>query len=347
MDTKRFQLYFFIALLLAILALTLRLFQPFIAPLALAFMTAIVVRPVHRWIMARTSHRRGLSATLTVLFVLLVILVPLGVLLQQITLESISFLSDVKDGKLGGLDEISAQIARPIQDIFPSFTLDLAPRLKAFAAGIVSNAGNIFSFTTSAGLSLFIAIVGLFYMLRDGHTFKKGIVELSPLADKYDNQIIDKIERAVNSVVKGSLFTALIKGILAAVGFAIFGVPHAILWGTLTAIVALLPGIGAGITLIPAIIFLLAIDSLGAAIGLAVWSVVVVGLVDNIVMPFIVGRGFTVHPLFVLLSVVGGLIFFGPIGLFLGPLVVALLSALVEIYKLVILDDEGKRNTVI
>ena len=68
---------------MAILALTLRLFQPFIAPLALAFMTAIVVRPVHRWIMARTSHRRGLSATLTVLFVLLVILVPLGVLLAE------------------------------------------------------------------------------------------------------------------------------------------------------------------------------------------------------------------------------------------------------------------------
>ncbi len=345
MDTKRFQLYFFIALLLAILALTLQLFQPFIAPLALAFMAAIVVRPVHRWFLGKLQGRKTLAATLTVLFVLLVILVPLGILVQQITLESLNFFSDVKDGKLGGFDSLSAQIIKPIQDVFPSFNFDVAGRLKAFAAGIVSNAGNIFNFTSSALLGAFIAVVGLFYMLRDGRMFKKTVVELSPLADKYDNQIIDKIERAVNSVVRGSLFTSLLKGVLGALGFAIFGVPHAMLWGFLTAIVSLLPGIGAGLTLIPAVIYLFAVDKAGMGVGLAVWGTVVVGLVDNVVMPFVMGKGFTVHPLFVLLSVVGGIIFFGPIGLFLGPLVVALLSALIEIYKLVILDDEGKKTT--
>lgn len=347
MDTKRFQLYFFIGLLLVVFALTLALFEPFIAPLALAFMAAIVARPVHRWFLGKLTGRRGLAALLTVLFVLFVILVPLSILIQQITIESLTFFSDLKDGKLGGLDQISAAIIKPIQDVFPSFDFDLVARMKSFAAGVVSNASGIFSFTASAGLGLFIAIVGLFYMLRDGHKFRKTLVELSPLADKYDNQIIEKIERAVNSVVRGSLFTGLLKGVLAAFGFALFGVPHAILWGTLTALVSLLPGIGAGITLIPAIIYLLATDALGAAIGMAIWAVVVVGLVDNVVMPFVMGKGFTVHPLFVLLSVVGGIIFFGPIGLFLGPLVVALLSALLEIYKLVIIDDEGKKDTAI
>lgn len=172
-------------------------------------------------------------------------------------------------------------------------------------------------------------------------------MNISPLADTYDEQIIDKIERAVNSVVRGSLFTSLIKGILATLGFYIFGVDHALLWGMLTAIVSLLPGIGAGLTIIPAMLYLLVIDKIGAAIGLGVWGAVVVGLVDNILMPIVVGRGFTVHPLFVMLSVIGGMMFFGPVGLFLGPLVIALFSALIEIYKLIILDDQNKKTTAL
>lgn len=347
MDTKNFQTNFFIALLLIVLALTLSILSPFIASLALAFMTAVVVRPVYEWFLKKLKKRAGIAAFLTVIFVLVVILVPLSILIQQTTMESLNFFSDVKDGKFGGLNEISAHIIKPIQDVFPTFNFDVSGRVKDLATSIVNNASNIFSFTTSAVLSIFIAIISLFYMLRDGHKFKKSIIELSPLADNYDNLIIEKIERAVNSVVGGSLFIALLKGVLAAFGFAMFGVPHVILWGTLTAIVSLLPGIGSGLTLIPAVIYLLGMDAIGAAIGLAIWSTVVVGLVDNVIMPYIIGKGFTVHPLFVLLAVVGGLMFFGPIGLFLGPLVVALLSALFEIYKLVIIDDKGKKNTLI
>jgi predicted PurR-regulated permease PerM len=210
---------------------------------------------------------------------------------------------------------------------------------------VVDNLGRIFSSTASLALGLFISLVALFYLLRDGKRFKKTIMEASPLADKYDEQIMDKIERAVNSVIRGSLFTSLIKGVLATIGFMIFGIDHALLWGTLTAIVSLLPGIGAGITIIPAVVYLLVVDKIGAAIGLGVWGVIVIGLVDNILMPIIVGQGFRVHPLFVMLSVIGGIMFFGPVGLFLGPLVIALFSALLEIYKLIILDDQNKKIT--
>lgn len=347
MNTKKLQLYFFIGLLLAVVGLTVALFQPFIAPIALAFMAAIVVRPIDKWFLLKFNGRRTLAATATVVFVLVVILAPLSVLVQQVTVESFNFYTDVRDGGASSFDSVTTHVIEPIQKVFPDFNPDIKGTIQSIADGAISNASTIFSSTASIALGIFIAIVALFYMLRDGSGFRKTVVELSPLSDAYDNDIIDKIERAVNSVVRGSLFTSLIKGLLASLGFFMFGVPHAILWGALTAVASLLPGIGGGLTIIPAVLFLLTRDSIGGAIGLGVWGIIVVGLVDNILMPIIVGKGFTVHPLLVLLSVIGGLSFFGPVGLFLGPLVIALLSALVEIYRLLILDDENKKETTI
>jgi predicted PurR-regulated permease PerM len=347
MDTKRLQLNFFITLLVGVIILTFLLFKPFIAPIALAFMAAIVVRPIDNWFLKVLKGRRTLAAVATLIFVLLVIFVPLIILVQQVVVETINFYFDVREGGLGGFDRLTWYIISPIQKIFPDFDLDLQGYVSGIANSFLSNARNIFESTASLALGTFIAIASLFYMLRDGHSFRKTISDISPLSDEYDNEIMNKIERAVNSVVRGSLFTSLIKGILAAVGFLIFGVPHPILWGTLTAIVSLLPAVGAGLTLVPAIIYLVAINHLGMALGLALWGFIVVGLVDNILMPIVVGKGFTVHPILVLLSVLGGIAFFGPVGLFLGPLVIALFSALIEIYKLLILDDKDKETTTI
>ncbi|HEY4500292.1 MAG TPA: AI-2E family transporter [Candidatus Paceibacterota bacterium] len=343
MDTKKLQLYFFIGLLIAVLFLTLALFKPFIAPVALAFMMAIVVRPIDKWILTKTNGRRTLAAVLTVLFVLVVILVPLSILIEQVAVESFNFYTAVRDRGLGDAGLLASYVVKPIQNIYPTWNPDIGGYVKSVADSLVNNFGKIFSSTASIALGLFIVLVTLFYILRDGKRIKKTIMDISPLADAYDEQIIDKIERAVNSVVRGSLFTSLIKGILATLGFYIFGVDHALLWGMLTAIVSLLPGIGAGLTIIPAMLYLLVIDKVGAAIGLGIWGTVLVGLVDNILMPIVVGRGFTVHPLFVMLSLIGGIMFFGPIGLFLGPLVIALFSALIEIYKLIVLDDQNKK----
>lgn len=344
MDNKKLQLYFFLGLLLAVLVLVFALFRPFVAPIALAFMAAIIVKPVDRKILSAVKGRRTLAAVATTLFVILVILVPIGLLFQQIIVEAVQFYNDIREGGLGGFNQAISYVLEPIQRVFPGFDPDLRGAVTALADALVSNATKIFSSTASLVLGLFVAVLSLFYILRDGHRFRKAIVELSPLSDKYDTEIIDKVERAVNSVVRGSLFVALTQGVLATIGFFIFGVPHALLWGALAAVAALLPGIGTGLVVIPAVLYLVATGSYGFAIGLTIWGAVAIGLVDNIVLPVIVGRGFTVHPLLILLSVLGGLAFFGPIGLFLGPLVLALFFALIEIYKLLILDDKAKKT---
>ena len=126
---------------------------------------------------------------------------------------------------------------------------------------------------------------------------------------------------------------ALIQGVLTAIGFSIFGIPHSILWGTVTIVVALIPGIGTALVLLPGIIYLFAIGETGSGIGLLVWGVLAVGLIDNLLGPKLVGRNLQLHPLLVLLSVLGGIAFFGPVGIFLGPICVSLLFALINVYS--------------
>jgi predicted PurR-regulated permease PerM len=346
MNTKKLQLAFFIGLLLLVLGLTFRIFLPFLAPIALAFMTAVVVRPVDRWLVKACGGRRTLAAALSVIFVLLVVLIPLSVLIQQLTIESFQILSHLRSND-GQLEVLFAHVVSPIQSIFPSFNPDIDGFIKTVSAWFVDNVGAIFSGTASVGVGIFLWIISFFYMLRDGAQFKRALIDLSPLADAYDKQIIVRLERTVNAVVRGTLLVSLIQALLVGTGFFIFGIPNVVLWATVAALAAFLPGLGTGLVVIPAILYLFAQSSVGAAIGLAVWGLVIVGLVDNFVLPRLVSKGFSVHQVFILFSIFGGILYFGPVGALLGPLVIALLFALIEIYKLIILDDQDKKVTVI
>ncbi|MDE1875051.1 MAG: AI-2E family transporter [Patescibacteria group bacterium] len=342
MDTKRLQFNFFIALLLIATVWTAALFWPFIDALALSFMTAVIIRPVYQYLLRAFNGRRTVAALAAVAFVIIVVLVPLAFLTFEAISQAVSFFSGIQQGSgPNAANALLSYIAQPIQAMLPNISTDASGSASSITS-LFASAKNVFSFTITFALDLFLAIVALFYMLRDGRQFRKAIIELSPLSDSYDEAIIVKIERAVNSVVRGSLFVALIRGILTAVGFAFFGVPHPIFWGAVTAIVSLLPSIGMLITLVPAVVYLWMTSSIGAAIGLAIWGIVIISFIDNIVQPIIMGKGFQVHPLFVLISVLGGLIFFGPVGLLLGPLVLALFSALLEIYKLLIIADKSE-----
>lgn len=345
MDTKKVQFSFFIGLLIGALVLSIAIFLPFLAPIALAFMFAVTFRPVHRWFLSVFKNKRTLASILTIIFILVVVVTPLTFLTERLISESYNFYFDIREKGLGDLDRITYYFIHPVQKIFPGFDPDILGYVQSLTEAFVGNLGSIFSSTASLVAGLFLGIISLFYIFKDGHRFRKTIIELSPLSDRYDIQIIDRLEIAVNSVVRGSLLTALVQGLFVAIGFALFGIPHVVLWGSVAVVAALLPAIGTGLVMLPAVLFLFATGSASAAIGLAIWGVVAVGLVDNLLLPFFIGKTFKIHSLFVLFSVIGGILFFGPVGLFLGPLVIALLFALLDIYRLLILDDQKKKIT--
>ena len=175
-------------------------------------------------------------------------------------------------------------------------------------------------------------LIAFYFFLKDGSKLKDYFVELSPLDDKDDEKIISRLKQAVSATVKGSLSIGLIQGTLTGIGFAIFGVPNAVLWGTVAAVAALIPGVGTALIILPAILFLFVPENTFGAFGLLAWGLLAVGLIDNFLSPRLVGRGMKLHPLLVFISVLGGLAFFGPLGFLLGPLSVSVFLALIDIY---------------
>lgn len=340
MHTQHLGMYFLLALLVGALVLTYFIFQPFLAPLILALIFAVILNPLYRRILRTIPRWPSLASLITVLISIIIILVPVVIIGTQVGIEARNLYTQVSDRDTRTqIQEAANDLERIVARYIPAasgFTQDIPANISQYAEGalqwIIQHIGTAASGVASILLKAFLFFIALYYLLRDGRKLKEQLVHLSPLKDTYDESIADKLELAVNSVIKGNLTIALIQGSLTAIGFTIFGVPNSILWGTVTAIAALIPGLGTGLVFIPTVLFMYFSDHPGSALGLTIWGIVAVGMIDNFLGPQLIGRGVNLHPLLILLSVLGGLAFFGPIGLFLGPLAISLLFAFLSIY---------------
>jgi predicted PurR-regulated permease PerM len=330
------QFYYMLALLSGAILVAFYIFRPFLYTLITAIVFTVVFQPVHQWVLKNTRQRRGIAALITTVIVISIGLLPFVFLGIQIFREAQELYSSVTAG--GGKDNILnavKEITDYLQKYIPvpmEFSLDFDKYIEHGLDWLLGNIGSVFSNLAKIILNFFIFLIALYYLLKDGDDLKNKIVELSPLADADDEKIFNIIKSAINSVIKGNLTIAVIQGVMTAAGFTVFGVPNAVLWGSVTAISALIPGVGTSLVVMPAVLFLfLRGDSL-SALGLLTWGAGAVGLIDNFLGPKIVGRGMKMHPLIILLSVLGGIGLFGPIGFLLGPLAVSLLLAFIEIY---------------
>ena len=347
MNTQKLQLYFFFTILVLVLVLAGRVFLPFIVPLAIAASLAVVLNPVKKYFLSKMPTRNGLAVSLSMLVLAIAIVAPVLFLGNTLFQETGEFVRDFSIGNNPGLSMLGDTLEVPIKKLVPTFELDVERIVKFVATWIQTNLGTIFSETANIAANVVLGIIILFYFLKDGHVFKEQLIKLSPLKDSYDRGIAKRLEVAVTSVMRGTVLVALVQGIVAGLGLWIAGVPHAVLWASLAAVASLIPGLGTALVLVPAIIYLAAVSGIGWAVFLAVWAIFAVGLIDNTLFPVLVGSGFKVHPLFILLSVLGGIIYFGPVGFVLGPVIVSLLFALLDIYREIIVADEGNMFTKI
>ena len=335
MKNQKPQFYYMLALLTGAILIVFFIFSPFLYALIIAMVFTVVFQPVHKRVLRITREREGAAALITAVIIVIIILVPVILLGMQIFNEAQLLYVSVTEG--GGKDNLFntvRKLAFYIQRFIPAqikFSANFDQYLKQGLDWLVRHLGDIFSNLAKILLNLFIFLTALYYMLKDGEKLKKSIIGLSPLADTDDEKIFDIIESAINSVIKGNLTVAVIQGAMTSVGFAVFGVPNAVLWGSVTAIAALIPGVGTSLVLIPAILFLFLSGKNFQGFGLLAWGVGAVGLIDNILGPKLVGRGMQMHPFIILLSVLGGIGYFGPIGFLLGPLTMSLLFAFLEI----------------
>ena len=337
MKNKSIQPYFLLVLLLGSLALAYEIFSAFFIPFVLAAVFAVVLQPIQRRVSVRVSNK-SVAAGLTLIFGVVCVLVPLSVLGTLIMSEAQQlYLSLSSDSGQEYLFTAFQNLQQWVHTFAPqvTFPTDIYSYVNQYTrvalAWIVANLGVIFSSVAAVLLNLLLFTISLYYLLKDGVAFKRAIIELSPLDDADDEAIFARLGQAINSTIRGNLLTALIQGVVAWLGFTLFGVPNSILWSLVAALTSLIPGIGSMLVILPASGFLLLTNSTLSAFGLLSWGILFVSSIDNFIRPRLVGKGLQMHPLIVLFSVLGGLVFFGPLGLFLGPLCISLLFAVLAI----------------
>lgn len=335
MDREKLQTFFFLSLLLGISTLVIFVLLPYLTVIIVSGTLAVILYPLYWRITHILPSHESLASLITVFIALIIIFVPLFLFGAAVVKQAGELYFDIASGA-NGTDFVNRTILlvqEKIKLFAPNAAIDIDESLKQLLGWILGKIGVIFSEITGFILGFVLSMLALYYFLKDGKKLEELLITLSPLKDTDDRDIFSKINKAVHSVIWGTIVVALVQGVLVSMGFYIFGVPNGALWGAFAAIAALIPFVGTTIVVLPAVAYLFITGNALAAIGLFVWGATAVGLVDNILTPKLIARGTRLHPLLILFSVLGGLSLFGPSGFLIGPLILSLFFALLDIYQ--------------
>lgn len=325
--------YFLFILLLLTIVLTLFILSPFLSVLVLTVAFSVALNPVYLWINNHVT--RGISwlaSIITILIFLICLCTPLFFVGKTVFYQAQDiYLGIVNSENTGSWFEV---VNEKINKYLPSgFDFDLQEKVSNLFSSLTDSMGKLFTTTVTSILLFTLMIFALFYLFKDGEKWEKDFMRILPLSDKNSAKIITDLKSAINRIFKGSFIIAIAQGSLAWVGFMIFGVPHAAIWAIVAGIASFVPTIGTSIVSVPAMLFLYFSGMELQALGLLLWSILLVGTIDNILNPYIISRNTEISPLFVLFSILGGVALFGAIGIVIGPLSLSLLYSLVSIYK--------------
>jgi predicted PurR-regulated permease PerM len=334
--------------LVTCLVLGLALFkivQPFLGPLLWAIFIAFLLHPLHVRLAARLRGRPQLSAALLTVLTFVVIIGPLTALSAAFAAQ-VGDLLQIVQNKVAGqttgnvLNLANVPWVRQGLDwLDRTFDVDLAQLQVWFTQGSKEALQTLASLTGKAFLGAIGTVVGfvlmefmLFFFIRDGGEMVDTTRELIPMAEAPKAKLFDHLAGVTRAMVYGTGLTALIQGALVGISFLIVGLPSPIVFGVIAALVGLLPFGGTALVWGPAALVLAVEGRWGATIFMLVWGTVLVSLVDNVVRPMLVSGRANVGTLTVFIGVLGGLTAFGAIGLFLGPVVIALIIALIRFW---------------
>ncbi len=333
MSNEHFEIKFFLGLLLCALALVVLVFLPALNAIVLGLTFAVLFHPLYTKLRKVMSKREWLAALTTVIVAVIVILVPLTFFGVKIVGEAEGLYTRLTSGAGAPLLE---SLHGGLQRVAPWLDVDPSQYVKQVLEIVIANVGSVLSGFASVVGTFLLAFFILFYLLKDGAAIGNTITRVSQLSRDRTDEILSKLRGMANSVLKGSLVISVIEGIAVGVGFWIFGLPNPALWGLISIVVALVPVVGIALIVVPAAIFMIFEGNIVAMIGFVVWILLVVALMENVLRPRFISRSTKVHPLLVLLSVLGGISFFGAMGFILGPLVLSFFLALLEIFPAII-----------
>lgn len=341
---------FFLAVLIGMFALIWLVFKPFVIFMVTGVFVAVLALPIDK--MWERIFPNRVSAFMTMFTLLVIITGPLVGLGFALAGDAQELTAQLEEGGIDGyVDDAlnSTFVQDALADAYPNNSTDernatvlaevekgkeqAIDLLATFVTDMVKGIPDFF-----IGMTVILFVV--YYVLTDGERLVRYLQRALPLPAKQVTYILSEGRNGLRGVFVGQILTSVIQGALGGVGFLIAGLPGAIIWAAVMAILSLLPVIGAFLVWVPGAIFLLATGDIWQGVFLIIWGVVVVSQIDNFIKPKLIGDRADIHPIFVLIGVLGGVAAFGFIGLFLGPLVVGVTISILKVWEQDYLDPQ-------
>jgi predicted PurR-regulated permease PerM len=329
---------FFLVVLIS--ALFLGMIRQFLMPVFIAGLFAALASPLYRWLKNRMGGREIPASIATLLLIIFLILIPLGVLASVVVAQAIGVGQSVTPW-------IQEFIAEPsvltgyleklpfYQQVLP-FRDDIVHKLGelvAMAANLlVGGLQSVAKGAINAVFLGFIMLYAMFFFLINGDRFLCKILYYLPLEDHDEQRLLERFTSVARATIKGTLIIGVMQGAICGVGFAVAGIPSAVFWGTLMAVMSIIPAFGTAIVWGPALVILAVSGDWTGAIILLVICGGIAGNLDNLIRPRLVGKDTQMHDLFILFGTLGGIGMFGIIGIIIGPIIAALFVTIWEIY---------------
>jgi len=346
MNESRFRQTFLILLLVAITAAFVAMVRGFLLTILLAGIFSGLAYPLYARLVRVFRGHRALASAATLLVLLAVVGVPLLTVLGIVAREAINVSETV-------MPWIKRQLQDPRGLAAYLERLPGADRLDPYRDTIITKLGEMvgstgnflfrsISATTRGTVTFFfqlsLLLYTMFFFLLDGEKLLHRILYYMPLPDEDEARMVDKFVSVTRATLKGTLLIGVLQGTLAGAGFAVAGIQGSVFWGTLMTLLSIIPGIGTALIWVPAVVMLLVGGKVWTGLLLAAWCGLIVGSVDNLLRPRLVGRDTQMHELLILFGTLGGILLFGVLGFIVGPILAALFVTVWEIYGVVFRD---------
>lgn len=346
---SRFARLFFGALTLLVLYYSYEIIKPYLVDIFLALVLFFTARPLHRGLTRLLFGMRALASFLTCLLLALMILLPLFTLVSIIANQALEFSAWVSKGlESGVLWQYLASKVAAVKELLRRLNLPLPPeqlKLEEVVKTVLTSA-SVFIYTNAVSLlkgftgflvDLVLILFVTFFLFLQGDDFIEEIKKLSPLDPRHNEEILAEMEATIKATLWSTVVVAFIQGALGGLGFYVAGVPQAAFWGTVMIPASVIPVVGAALIWVPAVAYLIFQGAWTAAAGLALYFILFVGSIDNLLKPWLMKGTRPTPAIFIMFSILGGISYFGVIGFIIGPLILSFLLSLLNIYRLTIL----------
>jgi predicted PurR-regulated permease PerM len=326
--------------------LFLSMIHQFLMAIFLAAIISGLSHPIYNRLNKKFRGRSALASIATVLLVVFLIFVPLGGLLGIVTDQAIKVGQAVTpwvERQLAEPDRISNALkALPFIDQIEPYRNEILKKAGDLVSGmsgfIMSKVQDVTRWTVNLVFMFFVMLYCMFFFLIDGTKVLEKILYYLPLQDQDERRMLGKFTSVTRATLKGTFVIGILQGGLAGLAFAVVGIPSAVFWGAIMAVLSVIPSVGSALVWVPAVIALIATGHAAKGIGLAVFCAVVVGSLDNLLRPILVGKDTQMHELFIFFGTLGGIVMFGVVGMVIGPIIAALFVTVWEIYAVAFKD---------